>query len=82
MFAKFIISLFQVCFSVYELKTTHAPKVKSKALYRGGIKIFKALARLASNSEFLLAKSVKNSPKTMSLRARAQLKKATKLSIK
>jgi hypothetical protein len=31
---------------------------------RGGIKIFKALARLASNSKFLLAKSEKNSPKS------------------
>jgi hypothetical protein len=31
---------------------------------RGGIKIFKALARLASNSKFLLAKSVKNLPKS------------------
>jgi hypothetical protein len=30
---------------------------------RGGIKIFKALARLASKSKFLLAKSEKNSPK-------------------
>jgi hypothetical protein len=30
---------------------------------RLGIKIFKALARLASNSKFLLAKSEKNSPK-------------------
>jgi hypothetical protein len=30
---------------------------------RGGIKIFKALARLASNSKYLLAKSEKNSPK-------------------
>jgi hypothetical protein len=28
---------------------------------RGGIKIFKALARLASNSKFVLAKSEKNS---------------------
>jgi hypothetical protein len=31
---------------------------------RGGIKIFKALARLASNSKCLLAKSEKNSPKS------------------
>jgi hypothetical protein len=31
---------------------------------RGGIKIFKALARLASNSKFLLAKSEKNLPKS------------------
>jgi hypothetical protein len=31
---------------------------------RGGIKIFKALARLASNSKFLLANSEKNSPKS------------------
>jgi hypothetical protein len=31
---------------------------------RGGIKIFKALTRLASNSKFLLAKSEKNSPKS------------------
>jgi hypothetical protein len=35
-----------------------------KALNRDGIKIFKALARLASNSKFLLAKSEKNSPKS------------------
>jgi hypothetical protein len=31
---------------------------------RGGIKIFMALARMASNSKFLLAKSEKNSPKS------------------
>jgi hypothetical protein len=31
---------------------------------RGGIKIFKALVRLASNSKFLLAKSEKNLPKS------------------
>jgi hypothetical protein len=31
---------------------------------RGGIKIFKALARLASNLKFLLAKSEKNLPKS------------------
>jgi hypothetical protein len=31
---------------------------------RGGIKIFKALTRLASNSKFLLAKSEKNSLKS------------------
>jgi hypothetical protein len=31
--------------------------------HRGGIKIFKALPRLASNSKYLLAKSEKNSPK-------------------
>jgi hypothetical protein len=31
---------------------------------KGGIRIFKALARLASNSKFLLAKSEKNSPKS------------------
>jgi hypothetical protein len=36
-------------------------------LCRGGIKIFKALARLASNSKFLLAKSEKNLAKIMSL---------------
>jgi hypothetical protein len=32
--------------------------------FRGGIKIFKALARLASNSKVLLAKSEKNLPKS------------------
>jgi hypothetical protein len=31
---------------------------------RGGIKIFKALARLASNSKFLLANSEENPPKS------------------
>jgi hypothetical protein len=35
-----------------------------EVIYRGGIKIFKVLARLASNSKFLLAKSEKNSPKS------------------
>jgi hypothetical protein len=34
------------------------------SLLRGGIKIFKALARLASNSTLLLAKSEKSSPKS------------------
>jgi hypothetical protein len=33
-------------------------------MIRGGIKIFKALAKLASNSKFLLAKSDKHSPKS------------------
>jgi hypothetical protein len=34
-----------------------------RVLYnKGGIKIFKALGRLASNSKLLLAKSEKNSP--------------------
>jgi hypothetical protein len=36
----------------------------SKELNRGGIKIFKALARLVSNSKFLLTKSEKNLPKS------------------
>jgi hypothetical protein len=35
--------------------------------YRGGIKIFKALARVASNSKFLLAKSEEKLAKIMSL---------------
>jgi hypothetical protein len=33
-------------------------------IIKGGIKIFKALARLASNSKFLLAKLEKNLPKS------------------
>jgi hypothetical protein len=41
-------------------------------VYRGGIKIFKALAKLASNSKFLLAKSEKNSPKSCLCRAFVQ----------
>jgi hypothetical protein len=36
----------------------------SLTITRVGIKIFKVLARLASNSKILLAKSEKNSPKS------------------
>jgi hypothetical protein len=49
----------------YSLITTQdSNKIISNTSGRGGIKIFKALARLASNSKFLLAKSEKNSPKS------------------
>jgi hypothetical protein len=43
---------------------THDLGENTTQYIRGGIKIFKALDRLASNSKFLLSKSEKNSPKS------------------